>query len=805
MTWHSAALMLVSLGTGLGQASPTNLVRNSDFERAFVPDGAADGWRAGRLAPGVEVGVARGKGVDGGAAQLISAGPDADVTWYTCSQTLSGALPGGEYTLSAFVRTEGVRDGAGAYIGVNYFAPTGRRISFTDSDVKLTGTAEWTRVVQRFQVPREAARVELCLVLHGHGSAFFDRAQVVEGTEPVEWQSGEPEADVTDRRPSVAILKDDLPATGTPSDPAYLRELAEAAGYDCAFLSADELADPEALRYSRFDVLVLPCGSSFPAPAADALKEFLREGGGLISVGGYPLDRLLVRQDGRWVDATDIEPDPATLTPLAGISDVHSGWQVGGREVPAGPAPTAAGRDGECLKLATGALRGWVTLTSPPTTELPADSLLTAFHARADKDGTWVTFEWVERDGARWRYRLKLSTEWKLYAVPHAALEYWRDNPSVGRGGPDDRFHPENAAYVSFGLTEEFLRGGEPYAAYEEGIYSSNVPFPQYATLHLNSRYGAINPATFLEPPPDAVSICDASADMSDVSAMVAEPLQAVVPAGLRIDGPVLGWSATGQTAQGSAGAPLKARWVPLVNTVDRYGRIRGTAFAVMHNFAGEYPGSSWAYSGVSDRDLFARGSEEGATLFRSVLMRITEGAFLFDARTQYAAVRPGEEIASAVRVANLARRERALTVRLALLRHEQVLERSETTVSVPPRTSASVTFSSNAPSPDSASLLVMRWEVLDGESVLDRLEAGVALVPEHPASGGPAVSYSDCYFARGNGPEFLIGSQLYWGNATTTGTDPLRWDRQLSHSFPSGKVWTRRRVVAPMAVMVSR
>jgi len=26
-----------------------------------------------------------------------------------------------------------------------------------------------------------------------------------------------------------------------------------------------------------------------------------------------------------------------------------------------------------------------------------------------------------------------------------------------------------------------------------------------------------------------------------------------------------------------------------------------------------------------------------------------------------------------------------------------------------------------------------------------------------------------------------------------------------LSHSFPSGKVWTRRRVVAPMAVMVSR
>jgi len=787
MTWYSAALSLVSLAAGLGQAGPTSLVRNSDFERAFVPDGAADGWRAGRLAPGVEISVARGRGVDGGAAQLIAAGPDADVTWYACSQTLSGALPGGQYVLSAFVRTDDVRDGAGAYLGANYYAPTGQRISFTDSDVKLTGTTDWTRIAQRFTVPRDAERVEMCLVLHGHGSAVFDRAQVVAGTEPADWQSEGPEADVTDRGSSVAILSDDLPATGTPSDPAYLRELAEAAGYDCAFLTADEVADSEALRYSRFDVLVLPYGSSFPAPAADALKAFLREGGSLISVGGYPLDRLLVRQDGRWLDATDIEPDPATLTPLADLSDVHAGWQTGGREVPVGPAPTAPGRDGECLKLATDALRGWVTLTSPQTTELPADSLLTAFYARADRDGTWVTFEWVERDGARWRQKLKLSTEWKLYAVPYARLEYWKDNPSKGRGGPDDRFHPENASYVSFGLTEEFLRGGERYAAYVEGIHSSDIPFPQYASLHLNSRYGGINPATFLEPPLDAISICDASADMTDVATMVAEPLQSVAPAGLRIDGPVSGCSATGQTAQGSAGAPLKARWEPLLNAVDRYGRVRGTAFAIMHNFAGEYPGSSWAYSGVSDRDLFARGSVEGVALFRSVLDRVTDGAFVFDARTQYAAARPGEELAPAVRVANLARRERLLTVRLTLLRDGQESGHAEKIVSVGPRTSASVALDATALSTGSPALVVMRWQALDGERVLDLLESGVVVVPEHPAGGGPALRYSDCYFDRGSGPEFLVGSQLYWGNATTTGTDPLRWDRQLARMADSG------------------
>ena len=64
-------------------------------------------------------------------------------------------------------------------------------------------------------------------------------------------------------------------------------------GHYLRALTADELADPATLSTGLVDVLVLPYGSSFPAMAAENLREFLRTGGHLLSVGGYPLDRLL--------------------------------------------------------------------------------------------------------------------------------------------------------------------------------------------------------------------------------------------------------------------------------------------------------------------------------------------------------------------------------------------------------------------------------------------------------------------------------------------------------------------------------
>jgi hypothetical protein len=698
--------------------------------------------------------------------------------------------------MSGYVRTQDVRDGAGAYMGVNYFDNTGKRISWTDTERKVLGTSDWVRLVQPFTVPPTAVRVDLNLVLHGHGSAFFDRVQVELGQTATDWVSREaaggpgalpPGVEFTPReKGNVAILRDSLPATGTASGPTYLRSLVEQAGYGCAFLTAEAMADPNVLTAGRFDVLVLPYGASFPAAAAESLRSFCREGGSLFAFGGYPFDRLLAQQGAAWKDVADLTPDESKLQTLFDLSNGPVGWSVGGRDVPGGPAPQGEGRHGRSLKLATESLSGWVTAGSPTVNGLPQDSQLTAFWARADQDDVVLAMEWGEKDYSRWRTRFTLTRDWKLYTAPYTELEYWHDNPSVGRGGPQDRFHPENAVQMRFGLTGEFLRERQPYAVYVDQVLVGEDPFPSYRNVQLNSHQGASNPATFLEPPADAISICDASAPLTSVARLAASLGQVVLPDAWRMDGAAEGFSATGQTAQGNAGAPLKARWVPLADALDRYGRLRGTAVGIMHNFAGEYPGSSWAYSGISNLDLFPAGQASGAQLFGAVLDRLIDGGFLFDGVAEPRCVRRGETASLRVRAANLAREQRDLTVTLTVRSSERTLHTESRPLTITSRSAAPVEM--KWPVPDEASgLLTLTWDLRTGERELDRLEAGMVVWDEAQLAKGPHLTYQGCYFSRDRGPEFLLGTQIYWGNSTSTGTDPLRWERQFARMADSG------------------
>jgi len=781
---------LLPLGVGQALALPTNLVRNSSFEQRFAASGAADFWQA-RTAPGVANHRADDAALDGRWCHIIEAPLGTEVTWFIAWQVMEELVPGRTYTLSGFVSTAGVRDGHGAYLAVNFLDGTGQRLAFTDSVQHLTGDNGWTRTEQAFSPVPGTRRVELCMVLHGHGVARFDCVQVEEGGTATPWSPREGftvTAEPTSRG-RIAILSDDLPSIGTPSDPRVLDGWLSDAGYSAERLSADGLADPGQLSASRYDLLILPCGSAFPALAADVLRGFLRDAGNVLVFGGYPFDRPVLRQNGTWVPTSELTPDEASLRPLFAGAAATEGWTIGGRGIGRVPAPVAPGRQGACLVLSTPSLSGWVTLDSPQVGPLPGDAACTAFWARADQDDVWLHFEWREHDQSRWRTKVLLTRQWRLYAAPHGLLEYWKDNPSKGRGGPGDGFRAENADALAFGLTGESLQEGRPYTVYVEGVSTGQDPLGEYLNLTLNSHFGAINMATFLEPPRDALSICDASAPLTDAIGLAAVPGALPLPATwtLPARAPLGGFSATAQTAQGHAGAPLKARWAPLVRAVDRYGRTRGTAFGVLYHFAGEYPGSSWAFSGIDNADLFEASSQAGRELFLALVARLADRAFLFDATAALRCVRPGEDVAPSVSIANSSPWERRFALALTVRSGEDVLTKASLELSVPARSSEVARFSLVAPGAPPSDLLTLAFQLYDGERPIDSLETGVVVWDEDRQAHGPQVEYEDCYFSLGAGPEFLMGTQIYWGNQTVTGTDPLRWDGQLRAMADSG------------------
>lgn len=775
-------------------ADSANLVRNSDFERCFTGDGTADGWVASRTAQGGVNARMLTEGIPGGVAcHQLTVPDDAPIDFYICTSVVRGLSPGDRGVVSVWVRAIDVHDGHGAYAGLAYYDVAGKRISFTDTSESLRGSTSWQRLSQAFVIPPGTVHVEMNLVLHGHGTAYFDEAQVEKGENMTDWNAREslyPDWIYTEAssKPAVAIFKDDIPPSGTASDPAYLLKTAKSAGYRAEFLNSADLANPKRLSRSRYGILIMPYGGSFPANAATSIKSFLEDSGSLLNVGGYPFDKPLVRADGKWIDPADVEPDPATLRLLINPGITETGWITGGRDIPEHEVSAVTDGDHKCMVFGTKSMPigGWVTLSAPAVSGLPAEAKTLAVRARSLQPDLQLSMEVVERDGSRWRSILPVTTKWHIYQINLASLEYWHDNPSVGRGGPGDSAHPADVTAIRFGITTEFSVAGKPYEAHIAEIWTSTKPLEPPAYLHMNSATGGVNLASFLAADPAAISICDAGSPLSDAVSIVSSSSSLDHQIRLKVAREIRGWSATGQTAFGEPGSPLKARWSPIADALDRYGRKRGTAFAIMWNFGGNYPGSAWAYSGISNIDLFKPGSKPGEILFKSTLDRLTKGVFIYDASATPACVRKGETVKVKARIGSMSAGAVNASVSLNVLSGGRSIAQMKKTVEILIRGSAPVSFEYNPP-PAVDGLLTFRLSVDAPGCPSDELNCGaVVWNPERQAQGA-RLDYKNCYMDKGRGPEFLLGTQIYWRNGSVTGTDPLRWAEQLRRMADNG------------------
>jgi hypothetical protein len=87
--------------------------------------------------------------------------------------------------------------------------------------------------------------------------------------------------------------------------PEFVRYCLAEAGIESDYVSAAQLADPQAFNAERYRVLAYVYGNTFPMAALENLRRFHASRGCIVAFGGVPFCHPCVFENGKWVDKID--------------------------------------------------------------------------------------------------------------------------------------------------------------------------------------------------------------------------------------------------------------------------------------------------------------------------------------------------------------------------------------------------------------------------------------------------------------------------------------------------------------------
>ncbi len=797
------------------QPNSPNLLLNSGFEIGRPGDTRLRSWGIASQPAGVTCERTEKVVHAGSASARLAVAPGTEVSWYQLYQKVEQFRLGQPYTLSAWVKTEDVTDGVGAYVSLNFFGRDGARVNYKDSDAHVTGTTDWTRLTVTTEPAPQATEMRALVLLHGHGVVYFDNVQLEAGDRATDYQPSRADAAAADRakaaqaeadayfaaakfarRPGhdVAILRDNFPKLGAPSDPDVLAAALKGAGFNTTFLDGVQLANPAIVNPDRFDLVVLPYGRAFPAPARETFEEYLSSGGCFLSTGGYAFDDQLVKGPNGWIKISDL---PRTVGDhVATLMDFETGdlqgWSVGSG--PSGPKPELAldetnpGQGRRSLRFSATPMKQWATGVSPP---IPPDRFFPGwselvFRARGDAKTAKMLVEWHERDGARWKAHVDLTTDWQQIVLLPTDFSFWPDGSPPGRGGPGDQPNLADMQSLLIGLSTEVVNDAGDYTFWIDDMRIANDPLAasRVTTRIMNTRVCRISDAMY--PEPNQIGVFDPCHPLKDVS-QAGFALNDVrqMPPDLQLRGPIEGMAAVGVlSVQGHGFGPDNSRLVPVIESYDRHGRPRGPLGSLMFQYAGNYQGSAWGFFGVENQDLFDAQHPHRLGVFGEVAQRLVERLFLYGTEAEYNCYRPGEEARILTRVANYGREPRTCRVTLDIREGDggHVETTSEKELVVRPGTVETVEVKWRVPNQGSdwctlAAVLSSR----EDPGFRDREMNGFVIWRDELLARGPKPTIKDTYFYQDGVPKYLVGCQNWWGtNGSISQRRTIDWERDF-------------------------
>ncbi len=577
-----------------------------------------------------------------------------------------------------------------------------------------------------------------------------------------------------------AILHEpDMAVRGAATSPAVMAAILEQAGIHAELLSADRLADPQVLNASAFDLLVLPAGQSYPVPAREAIIAFLRAGGGLMATGGYAFNHPMRKEGDRWIseaDAARDRLDRATRKEanLLANGDFESGQPSSG---PTGRPP------GQWVLDSPGCMidgverhegRYAARVVVDPANPAGGGRFRQEIRAKAGNEyrvSGWLKASQVNESGYAYIAVYQCGPQDKLVAFRDFA---------VARGTADWTLH-------SFTFKAE---PGTERLSVRFGLYNASgtgwfddIRLSDITGLSLKPLNTAIGkPLDGLVVLPEQIGIFDASFPLRRACRVRAAPGQHMFREPVELQGAIDGWAASGVVGDRSA------RWIPLLQTYDRYDRPRGAAGAMLLNYAGFYAGSCWAYFGVENVDLFRDPAGPAAKGLQNVARFLLRKTFLRDIATDHRLYRPGECVKAQVLVDNRGARPQRVRVRFDLgpVGGGKPATSVVRELDVQPRTAerAEAVFDTVPAGPD----LVQVTATLSGDDgLMDEMTTGFVVERADVLKAGPELRFADNYFTLNGRPTFLFGTDTYAYTYKSAHENPLTWAEEHRHGRDIG------------------
>lgn len=346
-----------------------------------------------------------------------------------------------------------------------------------------------------------------------------------------------------------------------------------------------------------------------------------------------------------------------------------------------------------------------------------------------------------------------------------------------------DNFHvlilPYGGFYPALGKDAlvSYLKGGGNFLsiggyAFDNLLIKSDdewKPVPEDADIHINTRKGSTGDSLGLQS--DQIGVFDPSYPLKRVSYIESAPDQFIFEKEFRIDGEFEGYAASSMAGSNSPVFPQRyGRWIPLLYARDAYGRLQGSAGAMVHNYAGPYAGSSWAYFGVTNYDIFTPGNAAA----RSALIRLVDSLinkrFIGELGTEWACYQNGEDVKISVAGAPGC----SASVEIWADGSEKPVFSSSKDLA---DGTAQVTWS---PGKFEDDFYRVRSCLFMGDQPVDAAETGFVVWNERIISGGFPLKFSENYFRAGDRPVFLSGTNQTGMMFASANENPLVWKQDI-------------------------